>query len=254
MYKFVHKFSYTFHLYKKIFKDIICNAVLIVLVKKYIKSTKVEVESNVNLRPSSTFKESAGDKMGKFARSFFDSIQVIVIALAVVVLVYLFVASFNIVDGCSMYPNFEPQDLIISEKITTTWGQLQRGDVIVFQSTTGKDFIKRVIGLSGDKVKVFDGKMYINGIAINEDYLSDDNKVISPGTFLQEGDEITVPADQFFVMGDNRKNSLDSRNIGTVEKSKIKGKAWLVFWPFNKFHMVEHSGRYSVVNDTVTCK
>jgi signal peptidase I len=223
-------------------------------VKNYFKETKIEVASNVNLKPSTGFRETASDKMGKFARSFFDSIQVIVIALAVVVLVYLFVASFNIVDGCSMYPNFEPQDLIISEKITTTWGKLGRGDVIVFQASTGKDFIKRLIGMPGDRVKVQGGKVYINGEILNEDYLSESNKNIDSGTYLQEGLEITVAPDHYIAMGDNRKNSLDSRNIGQIEKDKIKGKAWLVFWPFNKFHMVQHSGLYGTVNDAVTCK
>ena len=209
-----------------------------------------EFSSNSDLKfgKSSNFRSSANDKLGLFARSFFDSIQVIVVALSVVVLVYIFIASFNIVDGESMLPNFEPRDLIISEKITTNWGNLQRGDVIVFQASPGKDFIKRIIGLPGDKVKVEGGKVYVNGTPLKEDYLTEENQNVGPGNILQEGLEVTSPPDEYIVMGDNRKNSLDSRNIGPVDKSKIKAKAWLVFWPLNKFHIVQHV-RYPELGD-----
>ena len=197
-------------------------------------------ESNKDSKKS--FKNSGHDKMGQLAKSFFESIQVIVIALAIVVLVYLFVASFNIVDGESMIPNFSSRDLIIAEKITPNFGKLQRGDVVVFAATPDKDFIKRIIGLPGDKVKIHDGKVYINNLPLTENYLSDDNKYILPGLIYKEDLEIQNPDNNYFVMGDNRGNSRDSRDIGYVDKSKIKGKAWLVFWHNDKpqFDFVPH--------------
>ena len=148
--------------------------------------SKMDPFSDIGIKKKD-FKSTTVEKMGKFSRSFFDSIQVIVVALAVVVLVYIFVASFNIVDGESMLPNFEPRDLIVSEKITTNWGTLQRGDVIVFQASVGRDFIKRIIGLPGDRVMVKNGKMNVNDIPLNEPYLSLENQDIAPGTEAPEG-------------------------------------------------------------------
>ena len=198
------------------------------------QSSKLHNDSDLIFTNSNDFKNSSRDKMGKFAKSFFESIQVIVIALAVVVLVYIFVASFNIVDGESMIPNFESGDLIIAEKITPNFGQLHRGDVIVFAAPEGKDYIKRIIGLPGEKVKVDNGKVYINGIPITENYLSDENKSFHGGQVYADGDEVSLPINNYYVMGDNRKNSRDSRDIGYIDKSKIKGRAWLIFWHQNK--------------------
>jgi len=208
----------------------------------------VPLKSDISYDNKPNFRVSRHDKMNKFMAAFFDSIQVIVIALAFVVLIYIFVASFNIVDGESMLPNFEPRDLIISEKITTNFGTLKRGDVIIFSSTIGKDLIKRIIGLPGDKLKITDGKVYVNGIALNEYYLTDYNKYVQPETYFEGGKELTVPDNQYIVMGDNRTNSLDSRRIGPVEKSTIKGKAWVIFWPANRIHFVDHV-RYAELGD-----
>lgn len=217
---------------------------------KTAKPTKIEVDSNVNYRPAKNMGSSSGATMAGFIKKFFDSTQILVVALGILVLVYLFVASFSIVDGPSMLPNFVSGDLTVYEKITTTTSKLKRGDVVVFQEiNSGKDFIKRVIGLPGDRVKVEGGKVYVNGIAIKEDYLSDDNKYVSGGSVFQEGVEITAAQDRYIVFGDNRKVSLDSRNIGPVDKKYIKGKVLLVFWPISKFHFVEHV-RYSELGDS----
>lgn len=197
---------------------------------------------HIGKKHDSKLKAAAKEKMGMFSRSFFESIQVIVIALLVVVIIYMFIGSFNIVDGDSMEPNFESKELIISEKITTNFGTLQRGDVIVFASPIGKDFIKRIIGMPGEKIKIMNGQIYINGNLLNERYLSDSNKFFSGGTYLKDGDEQIIPDNNYFCMGDNRNASYDSRAIGPVDKSKIKGKAWVVFWPLDKFHIVSHEG------------
>ena len=205
------------------------------------KTNKIEIESNVNYRPSKQAGGTWADKAAGAIKRFFDSAQILVITLGFLVLVYLFVASFSIVDGPSMLPNFTSGDLTIYEKITTTTGNLKRGDVIVFyEDKSGKDFIKRVIGLPGDTVKVQGGKVYVNGIALNEPYLSEENQNVNPGSVFQEGLDITAGTDKYIVFGDNRHVSLDSRNLGPIDKSKLKGKVLLVFWPLNKIHMVEH--------------
>lgn len=215
---------------------------------KRMNMKKVEVMSNVNLRQQKGFRSTMGDRMGKLAMWFFNSTQILVIALGFFVMVYLFVASFSVIDGPSMLPNFETGDLTIYEKITTTWGTLHRGDVIVFLHSDGKDFIKRVIGLPGDTILIQDGKVHVNDIAIKEDYLSDDNKYVLGGTIIQERIPVRVPAGNYAVFGDNRKVSLDSRNIGFISQDKIKGKVWVVFWPLSKVHFVNHV-RYTELGD-----
>ena len=227
-------------MYKNRILDIINYNCYTRLIKKQVPN--INLNKDLSFEKQNDYKFSSIEKMSKFARSFFESIQVIVIALAIVVLVYLFVASFNIIDGDSMLPNFESRDLIIAEKITPSFGKLQRGDVIVFAATPGKDYIKRIIGLPGDKVKIHDGKVYINGNPLTENYLSDDNKYILPGLIYKEDLEIQNPDNNYFVMGDNRGNSRDSRDIGYVDKSKIKGHAWVVFWHKDKpqFDIVPH--------------
>jgi len=212
-----------------------------------VKNDQTE-NQDLKFKYENGFRSISNEKLGRLARSFFESIQVVVIALFIVVIIYVFVASFNIVDGESMLPNFTPRDLIISEKITTNFGNLQRGDVIVFESSSGKDFIKRIIGLPHDKVKIVEGKVYVNGTALNEFYLSEDNKYVSADTLFSNGKEIEVPTDNYIVLGDNRKNSLDSRKLGPIEKNKIRAKAWVVLWPMDKTHIVQHV-RYPELGD-----
>lgn len=210
--------------------------------------TVKHVESNINYRPTKHLHGTFGDNIGYAIRKFFDSTQILVLALGFLVLVYLFVASFSIVDGPSMESNFFTGDITIYEKITTTFGKLQRGDVIVFQSSTGKDFIKRIIGLPRDTVKIEGGRVYVNGKAITEGYLSPENKYVQAGSVLQEGLEITIPDGQYIVLGDNRRVSYDSRNMGPIEMNKIKGKVWTVFWPFERIGFVNHV-RYPELGD-----
>lgn len=206
-----------------------------------MKSSKIEVVSNVNLQPGKgNIKNRVGSRMAGFAKKYFNSLQIFVIVFGFLVLIYLFIASFSVVDGPSMQPNFQTGDLTIYEKLTTTWGKLEHGDVIVFQAPDGKDFIKRVIGLPGDTVKVEGGKVYVNGIVINEPYLSDENKYVRAGQYFTEGREVTATESQYIAFGDNRSVSYDSRSIGPIDKKDIKGKVWIRFWPIEKFGAVNH--------------
>jgi len=121
--------------------------------------------------------------------------------------------------------------------------QFSRGDVIVFNSPVeeDKDFIKRVIGLPGDEVSVKDGRLYINGALLDEsEYLSSD-VLTSPGNFLQEGETARVPDNSYFVSGDNRPASADSREWGFVPQDQIIGRSLVVYWPFSDFWIVEHA-------------
>lgn len=153
--------------------------------------------------------------------------QTAIISLAIFLFVYVFLVQPHRVQGLSMDPTFESGELLLTEKLSYRLYKPQRGDIIVFQAPIGRnaDFIKRVIGLPGETVKIGDGSVFINGQKLEEDYIS------SP---TQGNTTVTVGSNDYFVLGDNRSASSDSRSIGTIKKQTIRGKAWLVYWPIFK--------------------
>ncbi len=129
------------------------------------------------------------------------------------------------VESISMQPNLYAGDYVIVNKLAYKLGLPKRGDIVVFRyppDPTQVPYIKRVIGLPGDKVSVADGKVYVNGVALYEPYLT----VTTRGSGDWE-----VPANSLFVMGDNRNNSSDSRAWGMVPMQNVIGRGEVVYWP-----------------------
>jgi signal peptidase I len=176
---------------------------------------------------------------GKMGNVFLDGFETIVLSLAIFVVIYFFIASPHQVKGLSMYPTFNDQELILTDKVSYRLHEPKRGDVIVFKAPTNPDYdyIKRIIGVAGDKVMVEDNKVYVNGVIDSEEYLPPGTGTTG-GAYLPEGKEITVPPDNLFVMGDNRPGSSDSRAWGLVTKEAIIGKVFLRYFPFNKFGLL----------------
>ncbi len=162
-------------------------------------------------------------------REVIDWILHIAIAVAIGFLIVTFVAQRTIVHDVSMQPTLYEGDNLIVEKISPRIGNLNRGDIIVFHEPQGKrQLIKRIIAVEGDTVEIKDGKVYVNGEALEEDYIK--------GDYTPEGEynNLTVGKGQVFVLGDNRMNSRDSRSIGPIDISTVTGKAIFRFYPFNK--------------------
>lgn len=178
--------------------------------------------------------------LGRLIGGLFDFLQGIVAIAAVMVMVYLFIMSPQEVSGHSMEPNFQNGDYILTNKIVYKMKDPQRGDIIIFKSPKNKDidYIKRVIGLPGETVMLKNQKFYINGELLEERY--EYNKPVYGGSFLQEGVEITVPEDHYFVSGDNRPGSSDSREFGPVSKYDFIGQAILRYWPTNMMGLIPH--------------
>lgn len=168
----------------------------------------------------------------KLSAFFLDILEVVVFAIGIFFFVYLLIMRPHKIKGQSMMPNFPNAEYLLTEKVTYYLHSPQRGEVVVFTPPVSEtdEFIKRIIGLPGERVMVKNGHVYINEQPLHEPYIASD-VYTSEGTFLHEGDEYTIPQGEYFVMGDNRPNSSDSRYWGPITKRSISGRAWVVYWP-----------------------
>jgi signal peptidase I len=135
------------------------------------------------------------------------------------------------IDGSSMEPNLHHGEFVIVSKINYRLGEPERGDVVVFDFPRNitEEYIKRIIGLPGDEVKIEDGKVYINDVFWSEPYVE---------TAARYEGEWVVPEDSLFVLGDNRNNSSDSHNWGMVPLENVIGEALLVYWPPSEWGLI----------------
>lgn len=162
-----------------------------------------------------------------------DTIQTILLAASIFLVVYIFLFRPFQVSGESMYPTYKNKEYILTNLITLRFNELKRGDVIVFHAPTDaeKDFIKRIMALPGDTIFLKDGYVFVNNVKIDESpYLKPDVRTYG-GNFMKEGVGVLVPADEYIVMGDNRPFSSDSREWGFLPKDKVIGKSQFVYWP-----------------------
>lgn len=166
-----------------------------------------------------------------------------VVVIGIVVLIRFFLFSPFQVKGSSMEPNLHDMEYIIVDKISYRFDEIQRGDVVVLipPTDTTERYIKRVIGLPGEKMEFINGQVliyndeYPTGIRINEEYLSEENlKTIFNG----KENTIEIPDNHYFLMGDNRHASNDSRTFGTVHKRNIIGRAWIIAWPLGNMGFI----------------
>lgn len=169
---------------------------------------------------------------GNLGAHVIDFIQTLVVFGAIFALIYLFIAQFHKVSGNSMFPTYHNGNYLITEKISYRLGNPKKGDVVVLKNPRdeSQDFIKRVIAIPGDTIKIERGSIFINGQQTAEPYLPSGTNT-KAGAFLTEGATIKAAPDQYFVVGDNRDHSSDSREWGAVTKEKIIGRAFFRYWP-----------------------
>lgn len=143
-----------------------------------------------------------------------------------------------------MQPNFHSGERLIVNKILYTFRSPDRGEVIVFHAPQGRDYIKRVIALPGESIKIENNQIYINGEELEEDYLREavESALQNGHNYNADFPETTVPEGHIFVMGDNRVNSQDSRepSVGPVPFDKVVGRADIIFWPIPQISLVKH--------------
>jgi len=157
--------------------------------------------------------------------------ETIILTLIIFFLIQLVIRNFRVV-GTSMNDNLQDGQYLIIDKLTYSapfewmgWGGPQHGDVVVFEPPLhpDEDYVKRIVGLPGETVEVKDGKVYVNGVVLDEPF--------QPKTPAYHSSPVTVPEGHVYVLGDNRNNSNDSHNWGVLPVDNIVGRAWISYWP-----------------------
>lgn len=170
--------------------------------------------------------------MKKILEFFSEIIEVVILALIIVFPIRYFLFQPFIVKGQSMEPNFEDGDYLIIDEISFRFREPKRGEVVVFKSpqNLSQRYIKRIIGLPGETVEIEDGKIII----FNQDgsKILNETEYLSPQTKTPGNLRISLKANEYFVLGDNRWASFDSRNWGPLPKKNIIGRVYLRAWPF----------------------
>lgn len=169
-----------------------------------------------------------------------DFIQTFVVFGAIFTLIYLFVAQPHKVSGNSMIPTLHSGDYILTDKLSYRFGQTKRGDIIVLKNPRdeSQDFIKRIIAVPNESIKLEKNSVYINNQLLLEPYLPPDTNTRA-GAFLLEGTQVKVSPNQYYVFGDNRSHSSDSREWGGVTREEIVGRAFFRYWPLQSFGLIK---------------
>lgn len=170
-----------------------------------------------------------------------DILETIVFVGSLFIVVYLFIMQPHQVKGASMDNTFKSGDYILTSKISYKFEQPKRGDIVVFKSPKNPDidFIKRIIGLPGNHVKIQNGDVVVDGAALDEKYITARTGLMENG-FMREGVEVVVPEGYIFVMGDNRPRSSDSREFGFIPEADIIGRVFYRYFPPQKMGFIKN--------------
>jgi signal peptidase I len=174
------------------------------------------------------------------AGCLFELVETVVLTVVIFLVIQTFIAQPYKVEQHSMETTLLPDQYVLVDKLTPRFEDYSRGDVIVFEPPPGfrgdgTPFIKRVIGVPGDTLRIRDGGVYVGGVRLAEPY------VRGSATETGSGDgEWVIGAGQLFVLGDNRENSSDSRVFGPISRDSVVGRAWLRYWPLDAFGLLPH--------------
>ena len=178
-----------------------------------------------------------GEGASRRAASFMVELAQIAFFAIALYLILNFAVQTVAVYGPSSYPNLEQGDYLIASKVDYRFHPPQRGDIVIIRDPwdTTQNFIKRVIGLPGETIAIRDAHVYVDGRLLVEPYLADTER----WTFQANMAPRTLGAGQYFVMGDNRNHSTDSRDFGPITINDVEAKAWVRVWPFNRFGILD---------------
>jgi len=212
--------------------------------KNYVSSDSDQdtVSSQVSISASSGQNAPSEVDGGESFKSFlWEAVKLVIICLIIIVPVRQFLIQPFYVKGASMEPNFHDHEYLIIDEISYRFNEPERGEIVVFRHPPGENnfYIKRIIGLPLEKVVIKNNKVMIYNIDQPEGFVLDESSYLPADTKFYDEVDVALGENQFFVMGDNRISSLDSRKFGPVVYEDIIGKTWLRGWPVNKFTVFE---------------
>ncbi len=160
-----------------------------------------------------------------------ELLETVISAGIIAFIIITFIGQVTVVRGASMEPTLHNNERLIANKISYRFETPERGEIIIFRPPLEikRNYIKRIIGIPGDKIEIANGEIYLNDKKLEEPYVKNRSYENMPPTI--------VPDDSFFVLGDNRPNSSDSRYWGFVPRKNVVGRAWIVFWPLNRIRL-----------------
>ena len=173
-----------------------------------------------------------------------EIVETLVLTLIIFWVIQSFVAQPFRVQQESMEHTLEPDQYVLVDKLTPRFDHYKHGDIVVFNppdswvASNGQPYIKRIIGVGGDKIEIHDGSVFVNGTKLVEPYVFQENGQPQPTETFGGVDTWVVPDGQLFLMGDHRGNSADSREGGPVDLSQVIGRAWLRYWPVDSFEIL----------------
>lgn len=170
--------------------------------------------------------------VGSVVLGFFEFLKTVIIIVILAAVIRLFIIQPFIVDGQSMEPNFQNNDYLITEKVTFKLHEPARGEVIILRppDNPSVNYLKRVIGIPGDTIDIKNSDVYVNGQKLSEPYIDGQKTVTVNGEELKTA----LKENEFFVMGDNRNHSRDSRELGPIPSQNIVSHVWIRLYPFNQ--------------------
>ena len=192
---------------------------------------------------SSNSNQNAPKNEGKesFKEFLWETVKIVIICLIIVIPIKQFVIQPFYVKGASMEPNFYDHEYLLIDEISYRFDEPSRGEIIVFHHPPGERsfYIKRLIGSPNERIIIKDNKVKIYNQQNPDGFVLDESKYLSDDVKFYDDIDTTLAENEYFVMGDNRMSSLDSRKFGTVLKEDIVGKTWLRGWPFDRFKVFE---------------
>jgi len=160
---------------------------------------------------------------------FYELTKWIIVLIIAITLLHFFVATIFIVDGASMEPNYHSGQVVLANRFQYIFQTPKRGDVVILRfpgDAEHKKYIKRIVGVPGDHIKIANGKVYINDRVLNEAYIPS-----SVYTYAEYYPDVVLKPGDYYLIGDNRLNSNDSRIWGVANRRFLIGRAWFIFWP-----------------------
>ncbi len=202
------------------------------------KVEKITVKDEHKIIPETNRQANKAPVTNKAQISEFlwETIKIVIISLAIILPIRYFIIQPFYVKGASMEPNFYDHEYLIVDEISYRFREPARGEVIVFRYPRDprEFFIKRIIGLPGETIKIHNGQITIFNKQHPKGFKLDESAYLPKNVYTQGNLEIKLKNDEYFVMGDNRGSSLDSRRFGPIKRQSIIGRTWIRGWPINK--------------------